>query len=78
MEVRIDDHGPGLPEGDLERMFEPFVRGEQSRGHDSGGTGLGMAIARNIAQAHNGRVWLSQRTEGGLTAHCWLPLDKLS
>ncbi len=73
VEVRIADRGPGLPQADLERVFEPFVRSENSRGRDSGGTGLGLAIARNIVVSLNGRTWLSSRAGGGLIAHLWLP-----
>ncbi len=68
IEVRVGDRGPGVPEDQLERMFEPFVRGETSRGRDQGGSGLGLAIARNIAQAHGGRLWLEPRAGGGLLA----------
>ena len=49
------DAGPGIPEQDMERVFEPFLRIEQSRNRDSGGTGLGLAIARNIARWRGGR-----------------------
>lgn len=76
VEVRIADRGAGLPESELERMFEPFVRGEGSRGREHGGTGLGLAIARNIARSLNGRTWLSARPGGGLVAHMWLMLDE--
>lgn len=76
VEVCIADRGPGLPEAELERMFEPFVRGEGSRGREYGGTGLGLAIARNIARSLNGRTWLSARPGGGLVAHMWLALDE--
>lgn len=74
-EVQLDvaDRGPGVPEADLERLFEPFVRGETSRGRDTGGTGLGLAIARNIALSHGGRLWLENRPGGGLVARLRLP-----
>jgi signal transduction histidine kinase len=71
--LSIDDSGPGLPEADLERMFEPFRRGEASRSRATGGTGLGLAIARNLARAHGGEVSLTNRPEGGLRATVRLP-----
>ncbi|GBR31115.1 ATP-binding protein [Kozakia baliensis] len=66
--VVIEDHGPGLPPEDLERMFEPFVRAETSRNRETGGTGLGLAIARSIIRAQGGDVHLRNRAEGGLRA----------
>jgi signal transduction histidine kinase len=71
--LHIDDSGPGIPETELERMFEPFRRGEASRNRATGGTGLGLAIARNLARAHGGDVSLSNRPEGGLRASVRLP-----
>lgn len=71
--LHIDDHGPGIPETELEALFEPFRRGEISRNRATGGTGLGLAIARNLARAHGGDVTLSNRKEGGLRATLTLP-----
>ena len=71
--LRIDDHGPGIAESELETLFEPFRRGEASRNRATGGTGLGLAIARNLARAHGGDVTLSNRAEGGLRATLTLP-----
>lgn len=73
LEIRIQDQGPGLPQSELEKVFEPFYRGEASRNRDSGGTGLGLSIARNIAEAHGGRLVLRNRAEGGLEAELVLP-----
>ena len=66
--VRVRDEGPGMPEDQLERAFEPFFRGEASRSRDTGGTGLGLGIARNIARAHGGDVVLHNGVPGGLEA----------
>ena len=66
--IRILDDGPGIPEQELEQAFEPFFRGEASRSRDTGGSGLGLGIARNIARAHGGDVVLRNRAEGGLEA----------
>ena len=71
--LHIDDDGPGIPEGELEHLFEPFRRGENSRNRSTGGTGLGLAIARNLARAHGGEVTLANRPEGGLRATLTLP-----
>ena len=71
--VVIEDEGPGVPEADLERVFEPFVRLEASRSRDTGGSGLGLAIARSIVRGHGGDVHLENRTEGGLRATVALP-----
>ncbi|MDP9136924.1 MAG: ATP-binding protein [Pseudomonadota bacterium] len=69
----IDDDGPGIPETELERVFEPFVRLEGSRSRATGGAGLGLAIARTIARGHGGDVRLENRPEGGLRAILTLP-----
>lgn len=71
--VRIIDDGPGIPEQELERAFEPFYRGERSRSRETGGTGLGLGIARNIARAHGGELVLENRPAGGLEAILTLP-----
>jgi len=71
--VAIADHGPGIPESDIERVFDPFYRVEGSRNRNSGGSGLGLSIARNIAQAHGGAVRLRNLPQGGLEATLVLP-----
>ncbi len=71
--VAIADCGPGIPESDIERVFDPFYRVEDSRNRNSGGSGLGLSIARNIAQAHGGAVRLRNRPQGGLEATLVLP-----
>lgn len=71
--LTIDDDGPGLSEELLERVFDPFVRGEASRSPETGGAGLGLAIARTILRAHGGDVTLANREGGGLRAMVILP-----
>ncbi|MCX7140628.1 MAG: ATP-binding protein [Proteobacteria bacterium] len=71
--IRVLDYGPGIPEEELEQAFEPFFRGEASRNRETGGTGLGLGIARNIARAHGGDLVLRNRAEGGLEAMLTLP-----
>ena len=71
--IDIEDDGPGVPETELERLFEPFYRLEASRNRETGGTGLGLPIARNIARAHGGDIVLANRPGGGLRARLTLP-----
>jgi signal transduction histidine kinase len=73
--VEVDDDGPGIPPEEMERAFEPFHRLEASRNRDTGGLGLGLAVARAIARAHGGDVTLANRPEGGLRATLTLPLS---
>ena len=71
--VRIIDDGPGMADEELERAFEPFYRGERSRSRETGGTGLGLGIARNVARAHGGELVLKNRPGRGLEAILTLP-----
>ena len=71
--VTIEDDGPGLPPDELERIFEPFYRVEDSRNRETGGTGLGLPIARNILRAHGGDVVLGNRAGGGARAVVTMP-----
>jgi len=73
--ITVDDDGPGIPADQRERVFEPFVRLEESRSRETGGVGLGLAIARSIARAHGGDVTLENREGGGLRAALALPAD---
>jgi signal transduction histidine kinase len=71
--IRVQDEGRGVPEAELERVFEPFYRLEGSRSRATGGTGLGLAIARNIARGHGGDITLRNLPGGGLEATLSLP-----
>jgi len=71
--VVIQDAGQGIPEEQMEQVFEPFFRLEGSRNRDTGGIGLGMAIARNIARNHGGEIFL-KNTASGLRVTLELPL----
>ena len=71
--ISIEDHGLGIPEAELERAFQPFHRLESSRNRETGGSGLGLTIARNILRAHGGDVVLRNRPQGGLQAMVILP-----
>jgi signal transduction histidine kinase len=71
--IVVEDDGPGIPEAEFERVFAPFVRLEESRSPETGGIGLGMAIARSIVRGHGGDITLANRQDGGLRAVIHLP-----
>ena len=73
IEINIDDDGPGIAQEELTRVLEPFYRVEGSRSRETGGVGLGLAIARTIVQAQGGMLTLSNRPTGGLRANIELP-----
>ena len=66
--IRVRDAGPGIPEAELEKVFEPYYRLESARSREGGGTGLGLSIARNIAELHGGNLLLRNHPDGGLEA----------
>ena len=74
--LRIRDPGPGIPEAELEQVFAAYYRGEASRNRATGGTGLGLGIARNIARAHGGDITLTNLASGGLEATLLLPRQR--
>jgi signal transduction histidine kinase len=78
VDLTVADDGPGIPETELERVFDPFVRLEELRNRETGGTGLGLAIARTIARAHGGDVVLENRSAGGLLARLTLPASGMA
>jgi signal transduction histidine kinase len=71
--IRILDQGPGVPEAMLESIFEPFVRADTARGPNSGGVGLGLAIARRAIQAQHGQIKAENHPQGGLLVSIRLP-----
>ncbi len=71
--IEVGDRGPGIPEAAREAMFRPFMRGDPSRNRATGGTGLGLGVARSILRAHGGDVVLADREGGGLLARVTLP-----
>ncbi|MFZ6692659.1 ATP-binding protein [Undibacterium sp. SXout20W] len=78
LKVLIRDGGTGIPEEFQKKVFEPFFRMETSRSRESGGTGLGLTIAQNIAQQHGGELQLTNLTEGGLEVTLTLPVQSAS
>ena len=80
VEVAVIDNGPGVPVAELETVFEPFYRLESSRSRDTGGTGLGLSVARSLAEAQGGTLKLANRYEGQKIVGCEakLTLPKLT
>lgn len=73
--IAVRDRGPGIPEAELDKVFEPFYRLESSRNRETGGTGLGLAIARQLARALDAELILRNLAEGGLEARVTLRAD---
>ncbi|WP_032450567.1 sensor histidine kinase, partial [Brucella pinnipedialis] len=75
--LRIKDNGPGISPERIEEMFKPFSRADKSRNRESGGFGLGLTIARNIARKNGGEISLRNDPAGGLIAELRLPGSRL-
>jgi two-component system phosphate regulon sensor histidine kinase PhoR len=73
-QLTVSDEGLGIPEADLERIFERFYRVDKARSRESGGTGLGLSIVKHLVDLLGGRVWAANRTEGGAVFTIRLPL----
>jgi len=73
-EVWVTDEGPGVPGGDLLKIFERFYRVDKGRARDSGGTGLGLSIVKHIIEGHKGEVWAENLEEKGLKVTVKIPL----
>jgi two-component system sensor histidine kinase CpxA len=76
--VRVRDRGPGVPEAELKRIFEPFYRTDKSRDHRQDGQGIGLAITARVTELHGGKVTAINRAEGGLEIALELPLGRES
>jgi len=74
VEVSVSDSGPGIPEDDLEKVFQRFYQGAGNAGKKFKGTGLGLAIARHIVEAHQGAIWVESRAGQGSTFVFTLPI----
>jgi len=75
LDISVADHGPGVPEADLPKLFEPFFRSDQSRDHQRNGQGIGLAITARVLERHAGSCSARNRVEGGLEVTLRLPLD---
>jgi two-component system osmolarity sensor histidine kinase EnvZ len=74
IEINVDDNGPGIPTDLHETVFRAFSRLDQSRNPETGGVGLGLTIARDIAHTHGGEIQLGESPMGGLRASLYLPV----
>lgn len=74
--LRISDHGPGLPENELQNIFRPFYRVDTARQRDTGGFGIGLAIAERAIRLHHGQVYAINRVGGGITMVVTLPCNE--
>ena len=74
LRIEVDDNGPGIPPAEREQVFRPFYRLDHARNQDEGNTGLGLAIARDIAKSHGGNITLGESSLGGLRAIISVPL----
>ena len=71
--VRVRDHGPGIPLNEFDSIFERFYRGREAN-ETVAGTGMGLSIARDIVNAHRGKLWVENAPEGGAQFSCKLPV----
>ena len=76
--VSVWDHGPGVPDSELEKIFQPFYRVADARDRQSGGTGIGLAITERAVRLHSGEVKAANHPEGGLQVKIYLPIDPVS
>lgn len=74
IQITVDDQGPGIQESEQQQVFEPFYRGDKARSDKKGGSGLGLIIARNIIESHQGSLTLMNRPQKGLRIMVTLPL----
>jgi signal transduction histidine kinase len=74
-DIVVEDEGPGIPEVDRTRVFEPFVRLDASRSSETGGNGLGLTLVKAIAEGHSGKITLENRPQRGLRAQLTLPRE---
>ncbi|MCK5090801.1 MAG: two-component sensor histidine kinase, partial [Hyphomicrobiaceae bacterium] len=72
--IEVDDNGPGIPPSERANVFKAFYRLDHARNQDEGNTGLGLAIARDIAKSHGGDITLGESSMGGLRAVISVPL----
>jgi signal transduction histidine kinase len=71
--IEVTDQGPGIPEDEIARVWEPFFRGQRSLNSPRRGSGLGLAVVKQLVELHDGRVDVQSTVEGGSTFRIWLP-----
>src|SRR6185436_17709156 len=71
--LEVEDRGPGIPDEELPRIWESFFRGERARNSPNRGSGLGLAVVRQLTELHGGRVEAESRLGEGTTFRVWLP-----
>jgi signal transduction histidine kinase len=74
--LTVDDDGPGIPESERERVLQRFVRLDESRSRDDGGSGLGLSIVDEVVRAHGGSMSITQSPLGGVRIQVTLPADE--
>ena len=75
VQIRVRDHGPGIPEAYRESVFQPFFRVDKSRSREYGGAGLGLSLAWEIANLHGGYIWVEKSSEKGTIIAVELPVQ---
>jgi two-component system sensor histidine kinase KdpD len=75
LKITVQDQGPGIPTNELSRVFDKFYRGAIQSVKRRRGTGMGLAIARGIVEAHGGRIWAESTPENGATFSFTVPLE---
>jgi two-component system sensor histidine kinase KdpD len=72
--ISVKDHGPGIEADEFDRVFEKFYRSARLKGDSTSGTGMGLAIARGIIEAHGGRIWVDSKVGHGAVFTFALPV----
>ena len=76
LEVAVSDMGPGIPADELPHIFERFYQGSNKSKHSTPGSGLGLALAKKVVEAHGGRIWIESEVKKGTTVRFILRLTK--
>lgn len=76
VQVTVEDSGEGIPEEELEHIFDRFYRVDKARERENGGTGLGLAIAKEFIQAHGGAIQVESKQGGGSCFRIFLPINR--